>query len=98
MPGFDPSRFSGRVDCGFANCGSDQGRPAQISLAVDCHATEGISIALHAACGRKEVFAIMGAEGWPQFLRAVKEAEKVVKQLIDGKKADELRIIVPGAG
>ena len=31
-------------------------------------------------------------------MKAVRECEKIIKQMMDEKRADELRIIVPGAG
>ena len=95
MPGFDPSRFEVNVACGTANGGGDRG-PTQISFNVNLHATDGISVGIIAANSRKEVFSILGAEGWPQFLKAVRECEKVIKQMMDEKRADELRALVPG--
>lgn len=88
---FDPSRFSGNVDCGWADCGGDRG-PVEIGLNVRVNGDGEVTVALLAAQGRKEIIAIMGATGWPQFLAAVKEAESVIKQLIEGGKADELAI------
>jgi hypothetical protein len=90
---FDPSRFSGNVDCGWAECGGDRG-PVEIGLNVRVNGDGEVLVALLAIQGRKEIMAIMGAVGWPQLLAAVKETESVIKQLIDGGKADELAVIV----
>ena len=68
----------------------------ELGLNVRVNGDGEVFIALLAIQGRKEIMAIMGAVGWPQFLAATREAESVIKQLMASGKADELAVIVPG--
>lgn len=83
---FDPAHFHGIAACGpLIDCGNVD---MQIALQLTGDGSAQFSLAL----GRrgKEIIAFMGAEQWPQFLKAVKLAEAYYAALVAAGKCDEI--------